>query len=403
VDAWSVACVWLPQLPLRVEVLRRPDLDGRPLVLGSAPGERKEVQLCSPEAASSGIRPGLPLREVLPLSPAAVILQPDPVRTATVLDEVATALEHVSPGVEPAVEDIYLDLRGLSKLYEESFDHLERIIREVVPGLLRPRIGIAGGKFAASVAARTAGTAGVQVVPPWAVAGFLEPLPIDHLPLSPPVHERLSLLGLRTIGALAALPFSAIQAQFGPEGARAWRLAQGQDDDPIVPRRSIPRVSAALRFEEPVGSADTVLAAVRHLLGVAFADPELRARSARRAGLRALLSDGTSWERTYGFKEPLAGSDGVYRFLSSKLALPGELPAAPVQEIALELSGLGGEAGRQLALLGIRPAQLEHLSQVIRQLRARYGRVPLYHAVEVDPWSRIPERRWALVTCSNGG
>ena len=123
----------MPQLPLRVEVLRRPELDGRPLVLGSAPGERKEVQLCSPEAASAGIRPGLPLREVLPLCPTAVILQPDPVRTTAALDEVATALEHVSPGVELAVEDVYLDLRGLSKLYEESFDHLERTIRKAVP------------------------------------------------------------------------------------------------------------------------------------------------------------------------------------------------------------------------------------------------------------------------------
>jgi nucleotidyltransferase/DNA polymerase involved in DNA repair len=403
VDQWRVACVWLPQLPLRVEVLRRPELDGRPLVLGSASGERKEVRLCSPEAAGAGIRPGLPLREVPSLCPAAVVVQPDPVRTTAVIDGVTGALEQVSPLVEPSLEELFLDLRGLSRLYEHSFDRLELAIRAAVPGLLRPRIGVAGGKFAASVAARTAGSTGVQVVPPWAVAGFLAPLPIDHLPFSPPARERLRLLGLRTIGDLAALPFAAVQAQFGPDGARAWRLAQGQDDDPVVPRRSITRVPAALRFEEPIGSADTVMAAVRHLLSAAFADPELRARSARRVGLRALLSDGTSWERVYALKEPLAGSDGVYRFLSSKLALPGELPAAPVEEIAVELSGLGGEAARQLALYGIRPTQLEQLSQVVRQLRTRYGRVPLYHAVEVDPWSRIPERRWALVTCSNGG
>ncbi len=59
-----VACVWLPHLPLRVEVLRHPAWDGLPLVLGGAPGERKVVHLCSPEAEAAGIRPGLPLREV---------------------------------------------------------------------------------------------------------------------------------------------------------------------------------------------------------------------------------------------------------------------------------------------------------------------------------------------------
>ena len=39
------------------------------------------------------------------------------------------------------------------------------------------------------------------------------------------------------------------------------------------------------------------------------------------------------------------------------------------------------------------------IAEAARQLRARYGHVPLYHVVEVEPWSRIPERRWALVSC----
>ena len=67
-----VACIWIAQLQLRVEVLRHPAWDGRPLVLGGAPGERKVVQLCSPEAEAAGVRAGLPLREVVPLCPDAV-------------------------------------------------------------------------------------------------------------------------------------------------------------------------------------------------------------------------------------------------------------------------------------------------------------------------------------------
>src|SRR3954452_25261457 len=79
-----VACVWIAQLPLRVGVLRHPAWDGRPLVLGGAPGERKVVQLCSQEPEQAGIKLGLPLREVGPLCPEAIVLQPAPVRTATV-------------------------------------------------------------------------------------------------------------------------------------------------------------------------------------------------------------------------------------------------------------------------------------------------------------------------------
>src|SRR5215218_3699908 len=103
----TVACVWIAQLPLRVEVLRHPAWDGRPLVLGGAPGERKVVQLCSPEAEAAGVRPGLPLREVVALCPEAIVLQPDPVRTATVLESVVRALQEVSPAVEPT-EDGYV-------------------------------------------------------------------------------------------------------------------------------------------------------------------------------------------------------------------------------------------------------------------------------------------------------
>src|ERR687883_781464 len=115
-----VACVWLPQLPLRVEVLRHPAWDGRPLVLGGAPGERKVVQLCSPEAEAAGIRPGLPLREVVPLCPRAMVLQPDPVRTAAVLEAVLADLQRVSPAVEPADDGyFFLDVRGLQAMYGE--------------------------------------------------------------------------------------------------------------------------------------------------------------------------------------------------------------------------------------------------------------------------------------------
>src|SRR6478736_7741089 len=94
-----VACVWIAQLPLRVEVLRHPAWDGRPLVLGGAPGERKVVQLVSAEAERAGVRPGLPLREVVPLCPDAIVVQPDPVRVASVLESVITSLQRIGPCV----------------------------------------------------------------------------------------------------------------------------------------------------------------------------------------------------------------------------------------------------------------------------------------------------------------
>ena len=399
-----VACVWIAQLPLRVEILRHPAWDGRPLVLGGAPGERKVGQLCSPEAEAAGVKPGLPLREVVPLCPDAIVLQPDPVRTASVLEAVLADLQHVSPLVEPGDGDdgyFFLDLRGLRSLYGDLAS-LEEAIREAVPALLRPRLGFANGKFAAAVAARLAEPCAMKsrVVPASETQEFLAPLPVRHLVLlEPDVLQRLERLGLWTIGDLAALPFNAVQAQFGPPGAHAWRLAHGKDTDPVIARPVTASVQDGLRFDDPLGSIDAVMAAIDQLLAHTYSQPALLGRSVRQVRLRALLSDGTSWERLYTFKEALSTRDSARRALKSKLDLPNGLPPAPVEELALELLGLGGEAARQPGLFVARARQLAEIAEAARQLRARYGRVPLYHAVEVEPWSRIPERRWALVTC----
>lgn len=402
-----VACVWVPRLPLRVEVLRHPAWDGQPLVLGGAPGERKVVQLCSAEAEAEGVRPGLPLREVVGVCPEAIVVQPDPVRVAAVLDEVVAALQQVSPIVEAAAEAeegfLFLDLGGLDSLYG-SLAALEQAIRAAVPPLLRPRFGFGSGKFVAAAAARSAeGESRMCSVPAGEkdTAAFLRPLSMRHLDsvLAPDVLHRLELLGLHTLGDLAHLPLGAVQAELGPPGARAWRLAHGRDTEPVVPRPSLSSVQAALRFDDPLASVDAVMAALDQLLAQTFSHPTLAGRSVRQVRLRALLADGLSWERSYTFKEALASREAARFALKSKLELPNGLPPAAIDELFLELLGLSGEAARQGSLFVARARQLGQIAEAARQLRARYGHVPLYHVVEVEPWSRIPERRWALVTC----
>jgi nucleotidyltransferase/DNA polymerase involved in DNA repair len=383
-------------------VLRHPAWDGRPLVLGGAPGERKVVQLCSQEAEQAGIWPGLPLREVVPLCPEAIVLQPDPVRAANALEAVVAELQKVSPSVEPGEEGyVYVDLRGLHALYGDLAT-LEQAITAAVPALLRPRLGFAAGKFAAAVAARMATPGNAHVVDPTETQRFLKPLSVRNLEvarLDPEMLHRMELLGLKTLADVAELPFQALQAEFGPAGARAWRLASGKDTEPVLARGVSSSVQAGLRFDDPLGSVDAVMAAIAQLLEQAFAEPALHARAVRQVRLRALLSDGTSWERLYTFKEALSTREAARRALKSKLDLPNGLPPAPIEELVLELLGLNGEAARQPGLFVARARQLAEIAEAARQLRARYGRVPLYHAVEVEPWSRIPERRWALITC----
>jgi DNA polymerase-4/protein ImuB len=239
----------------------------------------------------------------------------------------------------------------------------------------------------------------MRVVPALETADFLASLPISYLPFAPKLSWRLRLLRLRTIADLAGLPFAAVQAQFGPIGARAWLLANGRDNELLVPHRFNPTIRASLGFDAPLASVEAFLAALDHLLVRAFNDLTLHGRAIRQIRLRALLADGTSWEWLNTFKDAYASRDATYRALKSKLEIRGILPLAPIEDLSLELMGLTSETGKQPGLFSTHTRQLSQVAESVRQLHARYGYVPLYRAVEVEPWSRLPERRWALVPC----
>src|SRR5437763_14955704 len=88
----------------------------------------------------------------------------------------------------------------------------------------------------------------VYIVPVGEGAAFLAWLSIEDLPVSVEMRRRLRLFGLRTLGELARLPQSAVAAQFGAEGTRAWELAHGVDRTPIVPYLPPRMVAERLAF-----------------------------------------------------------------------------------------------------------------------------------------------------------
>ncbi len=393
-----VACVSVPHFALRVALLERPDLDGAPLVLGTPPGSRPLVLDATPEAAARGIRPGLGLREVPALCPDATILPPHPAREAAAADRVLAGLATLSPAVEPDAERPgcwYVDLRGSERLLGPAAVAAEGLLA-TVPPLFRPRVGVGPGKFAARVAAASAGAGQVRVAPDDGdgVAAFLAPAPVALLPLPPETVRRLERLGLRTLGDLAALPPAAARARFGAEGGRARDLAAGIDRDRVRPLPPPEVVSVALELPAPATTRELLVLAIQRLAARAFARPDLDGRHVRQARLLAALEGGGSWEVLATLREP-GGQERVERALGYRLdgvELPG-----PVERLALDLVAPIDAAGRQEGLPGFRARRPRELVEAARQLAQRFGSSGLYRAVEVEPWSRIPERRLALI------
>jgi nucleotidyltransferase/DNA polymerase involved in DNA repair len=390
-----IACILIPHFPVAVERQRDPALRGRPVVIGETADQRKAVLDCSPETEAQGARAGMPLRQALALSCDAVFLPPHPSLYRDVFESVLEALEGFSPEVEESsLGRAYLNVAGLALHYEGELDMGERIIRSLrdTTGLVASA-GIAEGKFVAWTAAVTSEPGQVCTVPAGKEAEFLCPLDLSLLPAAPDTLRRLELYGLHTMGDLAALPLGPLQAQFGGEGKRLWELAQGVDKEALRPRRQEEVLVESMRFPAAAVSVEALVVACRRLL--VRLHWRLHGRAARCLRLRAILWGGRSWEKSITFHEAIIGWERMLFIAKSVLAntmLPG-----PVEELTIELSGITEERGRQATLFAERAGMRQQLGEAVRQLRTRWGRPLVSQVVEVEPWSRLPERRHALI------
>ena len=393
----SVACLHIPHFSLRVSMVSQPELDGHPLILSDPHHGHPTVLDATPEARKKGIRTGLSMREATALCPDAIVLAPNPSAENEQIRAMSLTLDDISPLVEPSSErpgTWYIDLTGLGRHYDSVRDAGQHILRLVNPSL-RPRMGIALGKFAAQVAAHQSTAGAIALIPPSKTPSILASAPVELLPLSADVLHQLHLMGIETLGHYIAIPRAKIAARFGPPGRFAWDLIQGNADDPVTPPQRTMVVSEHLELPAPATTSDVLMIAITQLVKRAFRSPDLRHRQAREITIHAGLEHDRSWQRSLVFKEPY-GPERLIKAITLRLQhleLPG-----PVERLTIDINGIVQTTAHQAMLPALRPRQMAPLSNAVAMLKQRYGLSPLFRIVEVEPWSRIPERRHALVS-----
>ncbi|MFQ5506737.1 MAG: hypothetical protein ACE5F1_18355, partial [Planctomycetota bacterium] len=258
----------------------------------------------------------------------------------------------------------------------------------------QPRLGAAARRFAAIAAAGVAAPGRALVVDDNETALFLEPLPLDLLPLSPERRQELSALGVRQLGELASLPHASVTDRLGTEGDQAWRLARAEDRARVVPRRPPVDLAASIEFPEAIANVFSLEHALAGILATVLARPDRRGRAPRKFVLAARLASGGSWRRAVTLREPTADVSQLRTTLASRLK---EI-TAPVLDLRLEIVELTEHEGAQEELIRPQGTRLrERLRDGLRQVRASVGRHAVCTVVEVAPWSRIPESRAILV------
>src|SRR5438128_802347 len=416
----SAACCWIPVFALRCEVARRSE-PGSPPKLDAllSPEDPRRLWQVSPLARHAGVKPGMTVSQAIGLCAALKLYEPDPVHYDEQFARLLAALAHVSPVVEPAELGLaYVGTDGLEGLYgspDKIVEEIERGTRKWERGTGERssslcsefrvprsafRIGWGIGKFVSWVAASRASPGGTVIIRPGEEGKFLFFQPLAVLPLDPDTHRRLRQLGLKTLGHLAALPEDAIVSQFGRTGRRLWRLAAGLTAEPVIGRPTPEPITATLTFFSPVAEREMLAHALDQLVARALCDPRRSGWRVQVVRARAELEHGASWLVEATLKDPTADRERVAAPLKTRLEHAP--PVGAVERLAVEFTAFApGTAELQLfardASAAARAGRRRALTSAAQEIKLRLKRSYLYHVIEVQPWSRLPERRYALI------
>jgi nucleotidyltransferase/DNA polymerase involved in DNA repair len=397
--ATCVICVLIPRFELATAVGTRKELLRAPTALAPEPDREQVVGEVSGAAEAAGVHTGMRLGEALARCPGLRLITPDPDAAAAAWESVLSALEGIGAAVEPARPgEAYFEAGGLRRLYGGSIEGVLARARRAIS--MPARLGAAPSRFCAFAAAGRARPGRARIVPAGTERAFLAPLPVGLLRSRPEAVARgraedlctvLDRLGVHTLDQLAALDPAAVTDRFGQGGALARSLALGRDSalrprpfrDELVERLELPEAVSGPQLERTL----------ELLIDTLLARAERRGRSLRKLRLGGRFVEQGTWRREVTMREATVARERLRLALAPRLA---ELPA-PIDELILAVVEFGPPAADQLSFH--RPDEQERrkrLGEALRQTRAAAGEESLLRALEIDPGSRIPERRIVL-------
>jgi DNA polymerase IV len=358
-----------------VELLERPELRGKPVVVGGRPDQRGVVTAASYEARKYGIQSAMPLRTAGRLCPHAIFLDGHHAKYTQWSDRVASILTNFSPVVEMvSIDEAYLDLAGTKRLHGPPLAAADKLLRNITRTTGLPCSGgLASTRLVAKVASDQGKPRGLVWVPAGSEERFLAPLPVRKIPGIGKVTERaLRALGIERVEQIAAQPQEKLEKIFGQWGTALYRKARGGDSYEFVVDAEPKSISQNHTFNEDTDDAAALTAVLSHL-------SQKACKRLREAGLAA--STLTLTIRYAGFDTHTRSKS-----LGESTALDARINAVfqelfqkhrdqrrKVRLLGVSLSNFS-HGGEQLDLLQAeRREKLQKLTQATDRLRDRFG------------------------------
>jgi DNA polymerase-4 len=256
-----------------VEILENPDLENEPLIIGGR--YRGVVATASYKAREFGVHSAMPMAHALKLCPQAILLPPRISAYQEYSRQVMAILREYTALVEQmSIDEAYLDLTGEIEQWDDAVVIAQQIQSRVEseikpkshpgqntndqPGLTAS-LGVATNKLVAKVASDRDKPQGLTVVRPGEEAAFLAPLPVRVLwGVGPVTADKLTKMGVTTVGELARLPEETLRERFGRNGVGMARQAQGIDERPVITERAAKSVSQETTFSRDLTDVEAL-------------------------------------------------------------------------------------------------------------------------------------------------
>ncbi len=373
-----------------VEQRERPELAGRPVIVGADPREgrgRGVVAACSYEARRFGVHSALPISQAYRRCPQAVYLRPNGRLYQAVSHQVMTILGRFSDLVEPiSIDEAFLDVTGSQRLFGTPVQ-IAKIIKETIQReeRLTCSIGLAPNKFLAKVASDLNKPDGLTLVEPGREAEFLAPLGVRRIwGVGAKTEARLKSLGVRTIGDVARKPLQFWIDRLGRHGVHLWELSHGRDRRQVEPRGAFKSLSHESTFAEDTQDLERIRATLLALSEAVALRLRKNGVRGRNVTLKWRWADFTTLTRQTTLGQATDDAQSVYRACSELLSklLPLRQRVRLVGVAVGRLEGAGQK--QQPGLFDENSRRKRRLDQSVDAILEKFGQTSIKKASLLD-------------------
>ena len=374
-----------------VELLERPELRGKPVIVGGQPNQRGVVTAASYEARKFGVHSAMPLRTAGKLCPHGIYLDGHHEKYTEWSDRVSRILAQFSPVVEMvSIDEAYLDFAGTERLHGPSFAVADKLLRTITRTTGLPCSGgLASTRLVAKVASDQAKPRGLLWVTPGSEARFLAPLSVRKIPGIGEVTERaLRALGVETVEQLGAMAHDKLEKVFGQWGDALYRKARGGDSYEFVVDAEPKSISHNHTFGEDTDDSAALETMLSHLSQKVCKRLREAGLAARTLTLTIRYAGFDTYTRAKTLAEPTSLDADIFA-VTVKLMREHRNPLRKVRLLGVSVSNFTHGA-HQLDLIDAeRRAKLEKLTRATDRLRDRFGFTSVQFGASLK-WDKSP-------------